>query len=274
MLSDSVENLIALNCIRAYNMIELPSKAEIMVEGKKMAQAGEANRKGLRYTMRNKNALTHWKKPEMRRIIEDDIELFERLTAQGFLIPTVSHERAGHRVVDSITLMPSWIRKMIKLDGKPIVECDYAALHPNIASTIFNGTREAITHEGVAEAMGLTKQEVKIEHLSFFNKPLVQMKSSQLFAFYAEREPEMLSTIIATRETSGLTSKEKHKATSKALFTVEVQMMTEVIKRLNAQGIYVLYIYDAVATTDRHRSAVLQIMNEVAEEFSVNTIAK
>lgn len=274
MLEESMEDVICRNCIRAYDMMEFPSKAEMIAEGKKMVHEKKSNRKGLRYTMRNKNALTHWKTPETRRIIEEDIELFERLTAHGLLIPTVSHERAGHRVVDSITLMPSWIRRMIKLRGKLMVECDYAALHPNIASTIFGGSRRAITHEKVAVATGLTKDDVKIEHLSFFNKPLVQMKASKLFTYYSEEEPEMMKGILASRDSSGMPYKEKHKATSQALFTVEVQMMTEVVARLNAQGIYVLYIYDAVATIAKHHSTVMQTMNDVAEMFSVNTVAK
>jgi len=50
--------------------------------------------------------------------------------------------------------------------------------------------------------------------------------------------------------------------------------MTEVITRLNSIGIYVGYVYDALFTTQENIIMVTDVMNEVADEMNIKTIAK
>jgi division protein CdvB (Snf7/Vps24/ESCRT-III family) len=57
------------------------------------------------------------------------------------------------------------------------------------------------------------------------------------------------------------------------MFAKEVEIMTECIRRLNEIGIYVGYVYDALFCKESEREIVQKIMNEVAVELGVNTIA-
>ena len=56
------------------------------------------------------------------------------------MLPIVSSNKiAGGRISDSITLMPSWIRKLIKINGRYINQIDFTCLHPNLAVQIYGG---------------------------------------------------------------------------------------------------------------------------------------
>jgi hypothetical protein len=57
------------------------------------------------------------------------------------MIPSAGDERNGGRVVYSFTLMLAWIRAQITIDGKKLRECDYTALHPNIAVKLYGGNK-------------------------------------------------------------------------------------------------------------------------------------
>jgi hypothetical protein len=166
--------------------------------------------------------------------------------------------------------MPKWIRKLIKIDSSLIVECDYACLHPNIVVSIYNGKQEFITHQQIASKTGIDEDQIKLEHLSFFNKNTWQMKNSILFDYYNCIEKQMIEKIIQEKRSS----KFKHKVTSRKLFEKEVQIMTNVVKKLNIKGIYVGYIYDAFFCSQDDASIVEEIMNQVVLECGVKTIAK
>src|ERR1035437_10361686 len=100
------------------------------------------------------------------------------------MIPIDGSAESGGRVVDSFTLMPSWIRNLVKINGKRLIECDYIALHPNIAIKLYGGKTEYITHGDVALELKLKVLPVKVEHLSFFNKKVWGMKHSFLYDYY------------------------------------------------------------------------------------------
>jgi hypothetical protein len=57
------------------------------------------------------------------------------------------------------------------------------------------------------------------------------------------------------------------------MFALEVQIMTEIISRLNKIGIYVIYVYDALCCKKSDSNKVQKIMNEVVLEFGVHTTA-
>lgn len=155
------------------------------------------------------------------------------------MISSAGDAASGDRVVDSFTLMPAWIRKQITIDGKKLAECDYTALHPNIAIKLYGGKESYITHQKAAEKAAIDIKAVKVEHLAFFNKKWVGMKKSPLYKYYLQHEPLMLKRIRKHKAANG------YKVTSHKMFKVEVYIMTDVITSLNAKGIQVLYVYDA-----------------------------
>lgn len=267
-LSLASENIIGRNLINIYGRLSLPSESEIISTGKKLVKLKYITKKGKKLTMRNKHSDDYWSDISCRSFVEDNIELYNYLTTDGFVIPNIGSEASGGRVVDSFTLMPSWIRKLIKIDGEETVEIDFKCLHPNIAVSIYSGNRNYITHKLLADKLDIDIKTVKIEHLSFFNKEIYQMKKSVLFEYYEENEPWMLKNILKDKGTNG------HKVTSIKMFEKETEIMTEVIKRLNDLGINVLYVYDALLSKKSDYETVKKIMNQVVIEKKIYTIAE
>ena len=77
------------------------------------------------------------------------------------------------RVTTAFTLLPSWVREMFTIasTGESLGSVDFSTLHPNIVSML-SEEGGSITHDAVAEYLGISRTEAKIEHLSFFNKPI------------------------------------------------------------------------------------------------------
>jgi hypothetical protein len=263
------DNPIVSNLLTVYPKLTLPTHDELIIEAKRLISKGYTNKKGKKLTFLNKHSKSYFTDSNERSFVEDNIELFNYLTQNGFLIPTVGDVRSGGRVVDSFTLMPSWIRKMIKIDGHDIAEVDYRALHPNISIMLYGGKTKYITHQLIAEELGVDKQIIKEAHLSFFNEKINQMKRSPLYRYYKRKEPHMLNDIMYKKRYH----KSKHKVTSEQLFECEVSLMSEVLKRLNSNGIYALYVYDALYCKSIDALEVIEVMNQVALEFGVYTTA-
>jgi hypothetical protein len=180
------------------------------------------------------------------------------------------------RIATCFNLMPSLIRSHIKVEGKRLYECDFSAMHPNIIQKIYGGeNKEAVSHDKVAlELFGIPKddaerkkrrKEVKLEHLSFFNKRVEDMKRSPLYEYYEEKQPLMLSRIEEDKNNYG------HEYTCREVFKVETQIMDLAIKRLNEMGVDVMYVYDALYSIKSEQPTVKRVMNEVAELFGVQT---
>lgn len=278
-LFETKDNIITQNLISVYPQIDLPTKEEVLKAGKLLCKNGYSTKKGKLLTMRNKHSNNYWKDTYQRSFVEDNIELYSFLTNRGFMIPIVGGDNSGGRVVDSFNLMPSWIRALVKIKGEPIVECDFSAMHPNLASRFYNGTGKSISHQLVADYLGMDISVAKREHLSFFNKPYYPLKkhlfkkyknkgsmvNSPIFTYYKDNEPEMLENIRKQKLDYG------YKSASRNLFKFEVDLMTEVIKRLNKKGVYVLYVYDALYCAASDCDSVKRVMDEVAVEFEVMT---
>jgi len=269
-LKKAQDNVIGKNLIGLYSNIELPSKDDIILEAKRLVKIKYTNKKGKLLTFLNKHPKSYFEDPDSRSFVELNIKLFELLTKNGYRIPTIGDAKSGGRVVDSINLMPSWIRKLIKIDGEPIVELDFKALHPNIAMSIYGGSKMFLTHEKVSEVSNINKAEVKIENLSFFNQTLWGMKNNKLYNYYHSSEPQMLKKI----ENEKINSARKHKITSMRMFAKEVEIMTECIRQLNAKGIYVGYVYDALFCKKSDAEIVKTTMNEVVIKLGVYTTAE
>ena len=109
---------------------------------------------------------------------------------------------------------------------------------------------------------------IKTEHLSFFNKHWLAMLKSPLFEFYSKHEADMLSRIYKDKKEYG------YKVTSAKMFSVEVSVMTDVIKYLCTLGINVLYVYDALLCEEKDKAIVVEAMNRIILEHGVNTKVK
>ena len=78
----------------------------------------------------------------------------------------------------------------------------------------------------------------------------------------------MMKNLIEDKKKNGYIN------TSRRLFKKEVELMTEVIGRLNEIGIYVGYIYDALITEPKNAEIVAEIMDEVARSMGIYTLSK
>ena len=268
VLSLATENTIAKNLINVYGLLSLPSSKELLKIGKKLVKEDYHTKKGKKLTVRNKHTNEYWNDYSARSFVEDNIELYEYLTFNGFIVPSIGGENSGGRVVDSFTLMPSWIRNQIKIDGEETVEIDFKCLHPNIAISLYGGSRSFINHKELADYLNTDLKKVKIEHLSFFNKEVREMKKSILYEYYFKNENWMLNNIMQDKHKNG------HKITSSKMFKKETEIMEEVIRQLNEKGIYVLYVYDALLSKKGDTQTVKKIMNEVILTKKVFTFAE
>jgi hypothetical protein len=267
-LCQAMTNPICANLIAMYPKIDLPTSEELLAIGKKLVDKARTTKKGKILTVRNKHKDHYWLDVKNRSFVEDNIKLFEFLTGRGFMIPSAGDMTSGGRVVDSFTLMPAWIREHITVDGKNLAEFDYTALHPNIAIKLYDGSLTYLTHGLVAKKTGINLKDVKVEHLSFFNMTWNDMRKSPLFGYYATNEPDMLARIYKDKNEHG------HKITSQKMFKVEVDIMSAVISDLNAKGVYVLYVYDALMCEEKDNKLVSETMNRIILEHGVKTTVK
>ncbi len=275
-LSNSYHNPICLNLINVYAYIKLPTVDEIKDEAMRLIKLGNyTTKKGKKLRFLNKKKKGYYKDANDCSFVEDAIEVYEYLTGNGLMIPTSGGIRSGGRIVDSFTLMPSWIRNLITYKGERLVECDFSCLHPNIAIHLYGGVAHYLTHNELKMELDIDLLDVKVEHLSFFNKTIWQMKQSQLYNYYEQNEPFMLDSIIYEKANNSIPKKEgKHKITSRRLFKKEVEIMTDVVIELNAIGINVLYVYDALLSLPKDAKTVVDTMNRVVLKHGVKTRAK
>ena len=266
----AVSNTIASNLIFFYSMIGLPTHKEIMIHSKQLVKDGYKTKKGKILTMRNKHSNDYFKDHENRSFVEDNLTTYSHLIEGGLMIPRIGSKECGGRVFDSLSLMPGFIRNMIKIEGKPIVECDYSCLHPNIAIGLYGGSEGHLTHQRVAEETGIDLIRVKLEHLSFFNKHPKQMEKSPLFDYYLKKEPQMMKNLINEK----YESKRKYKTTSEKMMSKEVIIINDVIQALNQEGIYVGYTYDALFCKPEHAERLKALMDEQVLKHGVMTTAK
>lgn len=94
------------------------------------------------------------------------------------------------------------------------------------------------------------------------------MNNSPLHRYYMSTEWDMMMRIFKDKKEFG------YKIASKRLFKLEVEIMTEVISRLNEYGVFVVYVYDALFTSHKNLILVEIIMNEVLREMNIKTKVK
>ncbi len=254
-------NSIVDNLLNVYPLIKLPSIEELKTKGKQLIKDGYTNKKGKLLVFDN---------PDDNQIsVTDHINRFKSLTTDGYILPSISKVNAGGRVTDTFTLMPSWIRGMCKIGGEKMVELDFRALHPNIAISLYSDNifDKMLSHNDVADYLNINVNIAKKEHLSFFNATVWQMQNSPVYSFYESNFPDMLDNII-TEKRKGF-GKDKHKRTSRKLFKKEVEIMTDVLEQINKQGVFAIYVYDALYVRESDALFVKLLMNRIILEHKV-----
>jgi hypothetical protein len=269
-LKESSSNVICKNLIQLYSKISLPTIEEIRSESRELIKSGYISKKGKRLTFLNKHKKEYYNNASDMTFVEDGIVAFNYLTSGGLIVPKITNEFAGGRIVDSFVLMPSYIRNMCKIDGQPIVEIDFTCLHPNIAMALYGGKQKFISHQKIAEKLNITLPLVKSEHLSFFNKQSIEMQKSPLYNYYIETEPLMMKNLIKEKYATS----RRHKFTSQRMFEKEVEIMTDVVRQLSSEGICVGYVYDALFCAPENAQRVKHVMDEQVKKHGVMTIAK
>lgn len=266
----SQSNPIVQNLIQFYESVSLPTIDQIWEEGDRLRKLNYKTKKGKLLKKLGHHSRSSFKDPREYSFIEDSIKIFNYLTEDGLMYPDVGSEKSGGRIVDSFTLMPSWIRQMIKIKGEKMAEVDYSCLHPNIAIGLYGGTKGYLTHGDIALEMNIDVSIIKVEHLSFFNKNDWQMRKSPLHEYYKKYEPNMLRNIMNEKYSSEF----NHKITSRRLFAKEVEIMTKVVEVLNKEFIYVGYVYDALFCHPQDAIRVKEVMDEAILKQGIKTSAK
>ncbi len=266
----NIDNPICRNLIDFYPSIKLPTYEEALARSKDLVKNGYITKKGKRLKSLGKHSKSYFKDPAIYSFIEDGLKTYQYLTEGGLELPKVGSDYSGGRIVDSLTLMPSYIRSMLTINEEPIVECDYSCLHPNIAIAIYGGSINYLTHQKIADELTIEVKDVKIEHLSFFNKHPKDMERSPLYTYYIKNEPEMMKKLIQEK----YNNPRKHKITSQIMFEKEVSIVTDVIIQLSKEGIKVGYVYDAILCSPKDAQKVKEVMDKVVIEHGVKTISK
>ena len=256
LLIQAICNPIARNNLDNLSNLELPSRSKIEKRLLEVAKSGYTNKKG-----KTLKKLGKKKRVDHFVYVEDYLDIFDYLTID-YLIPIIS-QNAGGRVYTSLNLLPSLIKEEFGL-----IEVDYSCLHPNLANKIYEGSRKSITHDIVAQYLGIGRKEAKIEHLSFFNKDFLGMSRSPLLKYYMDKEPKMMHNLIIEKKEKG------YRDTSLKLFTLETKIMTEVLIQLKENGIYAVYNFDAFLVDLKDVERTKSIMNDVLKKYGVNTVAK
>jgi hypothetical protein len=267
-LNEAMQDTIGKNLIMLCRRITLPSDNQIIEHARKKIKENYRTKKGKVLMFLNRRKMENVKDYKNKSFVEMGITKFHLLVGDGFKIPTPSFKKAGGRVYDSFNTLNGWIREQILIDGEQTIEKDFKALHPNLVNLIYGGNTKYITHEKIAQVLNIDVTIVKKEHLSFFNQHPKQMEKSIVYQYYKEHEPEMLERVIIDKLKNG------HKITSKRLFTLEVKIMSEIIKQLNKKDIVVGYTFDALFCKKSVGDYVEKVMNDIALKNNVYTVAK
>lgn len=266
LIKKNKKNIIVQNILEVRKRTLIPTLKFVKKEGIKLTKGdGGYVKKGKRLVYLNKRAKNNYDK-EKHMFLEDHIKLYETLY-NALAYPKCGTINSGKRVADFFNLIPSWIRKLIKIDGEKTVEIDIVTSHPNIVMSIYGGSGARVSHDIVSEYLGIERGSAKKEHLSFFNKHPNRMKKSKLYKYYMLNEPDMMENLIEEKREFG------YKITSKHLMTKETEVITKAIQFLNKKGIYVGYIYDGLQSKESDRFIVKEAMDKSLKLYNINTTA-
>ena len=249
---------IATNELLNRSLLKFPTNEEAREHLIKLESQGKTNKKGKRIRL---------KETVSPHDFGDYVFVEEYLIILDYLrqltIPIVASENGGGRVITAFNFLPSTLRSLVTFNGESLGEVDYPCLHPNIVNTLYEGSGNTITHDNVADYLNISRQEAKVEHLSFFNKSWDQMIKSPLFEYYSEKEGGMMSRLYEEKKTMG------YKLTSKKCFEIETEMQRETIDCLRDRGVTCFYVFDAIMVPKEDIKIVKEVMNKTAKKFNI-----
>lgn len=249
---------IATNELLNRSLLKFPTNEEARTHLIKLEAQGKTNKRGKR--IRLKETLSPHDYGDYV-FIEEYLIILDYL--KQLTIPIVASENGGGRVITAFNFLPSALRSLVTFNGEPLGEVDYPCLHPNIVNTLYEGSGNTITHDNVAEYLNISRQEAKIEHLSFFNKDWNQMFKSPLFKYYSEKEGNMMARLYEEKKTMG------YKSTSRKCFEIETEMQRETISNLREKGVTCFYIFDAIMAPKEDIKIVKEAMDKTAKKFNI-----
>jgi hypothetical protein len=290
-ISQMYTNPIVNRIVETYASVELPTAKDLKTYGKELIKKGHRTNKGKFLVSLNgkkkedrlPQVIKKYSKivdnPEFSWL-EENIEDFKYLTQPSFFIPNETEDNNGRRVVDSIALMSSWIRKLIKIDGQPIREYDYKALHANIALKEYGSEEECNLLQGDvytnimnAYTSDVKRDDIKQEFLVLINLPVDRkqqknknksktiMQDLPLHDILLEVAPVFIKNLYEAKL-------DNYKAPSEKLLGIETIMQEVTCIEMKKQNIKGLYCYDAMYGVD---SKIEEIMNNTAKEFGYGT---
>lgn len=235
--------------------------ARQMVKNKAM------NKKGKRYVMEYKDGdyylkynkktktYTRWKSNENICSIQDCIDIYRRFLSNGFCFTYINNHT---RYYTSYSLLPSWIRELILIDGKAVIENDYTALHNRILNKLFEDYNlptiiylTGDSHTQLANLFFVTRQEAKTIGLSYWNSRIVDNKTiaSKSNKSIFEFMDIMLQTYYPKHWDKLVEWKKKdHRNMSVMLMREERKLMDVVVANYVGDEPYI-YCYDCIYTT-------------------------
>lgn len=261
---------IGKNSMLLRSRTTFPSTEEVKTHLKSLTKARYTNKKGKRLVTKGKKSYN----PEHYVFIEEYIQRYEYL--RDVLIIPIIDITAGTdaRIIDFYNMMPSAIREILPIMGEKFIEVDFSTLHPNITQKLWGDNTTPISHDKVAEDLAIlngrqvSRAEVKVKHLSFFNKKWEQMQADkEMFEYYWLKDKQMMININKDKYDNG------YKNTAKRLFQVETNLMENIVTILMDRGIQVGYVFDAIYCLEGDKETVRSVMNAVAAHNNILTTA-
>ena len=222
-------------------------------------------------------------------IMNDHIDELHRYRDQPYKWKLPSYSRkemasetlGNTRIYNVISSMPAWLRKGLLIDGELVLEVDACAMHiaelytfgleqnwvPIEELELFkiDAMSEGGMHTVVAETLGISRPEVKIHHLSFFNAYINQWEKDdgykKIKAFYSTRYPKLFRAIEILKEKTP-------KKMSRFFMEVESSVMNPIPTKVSS-----LSIFDGIICKESEAERVLKIMKEQLQLNEVPTTA-
>ena len=261
------KNVIAnISIEKVYPHLELPSINAVQALLEKRVSAKYVTPKGKKYIKPSKKKRQRLLEGSDVIYTDDLMNIYNYLTKGGIKQFSIGNENCP-RPISSITLMPSVIRKEIKMGGQELYELDYTALHPNIANCLYGENQSMITHKDMEVYLSIPYLQAKKYNLSYFNYEEKYFLSSKASKYYQENHPILFDELLRIKQINPM-------IITHSLFKKEVELMTNVFVELDKNGIRPVYVYDAVLVIKEHVSQTREIMNLVAKQMGINSIVK
>jgi len=206
-------------------------------------------------------------------VIEDVLQFFNYVWGKNREKPFLSNPtKKCSRVTTCFSTTSSFIRNMFKVvggEGK-LVDCDYVALHLNIALCRFYKCDEMVTHKKVADYLNMPIEDVKKYNLCLLNQPVrtgikIGMDSNPVLKYFEDNHTEFINELVVVKNKKG------YKYVSKFLFDIETAMAESILGLVDFP---VFYVYDGFYCERKYIKCLKRIMDYIAVKYDVNTFGK